>query len=120
MLTNLEDSAEPSLQFDGITNLTETSSKLIDTAGILYYVPSTHPVPLGRTLLTELADDSVRCLHYPHTFDEFEETVHSAIDFIARKPDTNSATVICPPAFIDRRDDVMPLLIGKTCRWLSI
>ncbi|MFC7020410.1 MULTISPECIES: alkaline phosphatase family protein [Haloarcula] len=107
MITDLEDSAEPSLQFDGITNLTETSSKITETVGILYYVPSTHPVPLGRTFLTELADDSVRCLHYPRTFQEFEETVHSAIDFIAREPGANSAVVICPPAFIDRRDDVV-------------
>ncbi len=107
MLTDLEDSAEPSLQFDGITNLIETSSKLTDTAGILYYIPSTYPVPLGRTLLTQLADDSVRCLHYPRTFEEFEETVHTAIDFITCDPGTNSAVVICPPTFIDRRDDVV-------------
>jgi len=107
MLTDLEDSAEPSLQLDGITNLTETSAVLTETAGILHYLPSTHPVPLGRTLLTELVDDSVRCLHYPCTSEEFKETIHSAIDFVARDPSNNSVVVICPPAFIDQRDNVV-------------
>lgn len=107
MLTELEDSAEASLQLDGLNNLTETSSKLSETAGVLHYTPSTYPVPLGRTLLSQLADDSVRCLHYPRTFEEFKQTVYRAINFITNDPGENSAVVISPPSFIDRREEVV-------------